>query len=85
MSVMRSRVFGQIAPKLAHIGSRFQAGLLHGAVLLVLGAGACAWAVTPLQVTQWRSGLIELDQAWVEHDGDDLRWAARDFDDRQWY
>ena len=27
---------------------------------------------------------MELDRAWVEHDGDDLAWAVPDFDDSQW-
>jgi sigma-B regulation protein RsbU (phosphoserine phosphatase) len=81
---MRFTDFWQIRPRLAHIGSRFQTCLLHVSVLLVIGASASAWADTSPQATQWRSGLMELDQAWVEHDGDDLRWAVPDFDDSQW-
>jgi hypothetical protein len=28
--------------------------------------------------------LIELDQGWVEHDGDDLQWSRSNLDDSQW-
>src|SRR4051794_12001955 len=33
---------------------------------------------------QWRSGLSEIDSGWLQHDGDDLRWARPDFDDSIW-
>src|ERR1700733_8360411 len=35
-------------------------------------------------ITQWRSGLIELNEDWEEHDGDNLAWATPEFDSRTW-
>jgi Stage II sporulation protein E (SpoIIE) len=56
------------------------------ALYLVLLSGACApiRAATSQEVTQWRSGLIELDDGWVSQDGDNPQWARADFDDSQW-
>jgi phosphoserine phosphatase RsbU/P len=81
---MTSRVFWQICPRFARIGLRCTMRPLHLCRMLVLGACASAWAASPTQVTQWRSGLIELDQGWVEHDGDNLKWSRPDLDERQW-
>ena len=53
-------------------------------LLLLSGICASVWAATPKQVTQWRSGLIELDEDWVAHDGDNVQWANPAFDDSQW-
>ena len=38
----------------------------------------------PAAVTQWRSGLIELNQGWLEHDGDQMEWSRPEFDDSTW-
>ncbi len=76
--------FWQTRRRLGRIGPPSRT---HGFMLVavsLLWASPCAWAVAPAPLTQWRSGLVELDQGWKEHDGDDLRWAARDFDDTQW-
>jgi sigma-B regulation protein RsbU (phosphoserine phosphatase) len=45
---------------------------------------APAVSAAPAPLTQWRSGLIELDEDWVEHDGDNLAWARPDFDSSTW-
>jgi phosphoserine phosphatase RsbU/P len=38
----------------------------------------------PAEITPWESGLIELNQGWVEHDGDNLAWANPGYDDSAW-
>ena len=38
----------------------------------------------PLTDAQWSSGLTELNQGWVEHDGDWADWSRSDFDDSSW-
>ena len=38
----------------------------------------------PVAVTQWRSGFIELNRGWAEHDGDNLAWAETGYDDSAW-
>jgi phosphoserine phosphatase RsbU/P len=35
-------------------------------------------------LTQWRSGLIEINEDWQAHDGDDMAWAKPDFDSSNW-
>jgi sigma-B regulation protein RsbU (phosphoserine phosphatase) len=52
--------------------------------LVFLGLCAPALAATPIAVTQWRSGLIELNQSWFEHDGDQPEWSRPEFDDSAW-
>ena len=46
----------------------------------------CAPALTaaPIAVTHWQSGLIELDQGWSEHGGDEAEWSHPEFDDSAW-
>jgi len=46
--------------------------------------GVSARAAAPVALTTWRSGLVELDQGWLEHDGDNMEWARPDFDDSGW-
>ena len=84
MWFITSRVFWQICPRFARLGRRCTMRPLHLCRLTVLGVCASAWAAGPTQITQWRSGLIELDQGWVEHDGDNLQWSRLDWDDSQW-
>jgi serine phosphatase RsbU (regulator of sigma subunit) len=79
-----SRGLGQICSRYVRIGLDCTMRLLHLCPLVVLGACVTAWAATPTQVMQWRSGLIELDQGWVEHDGDNLQWSRPDLDESQW-
>src|SRR5580704_4975485 len=52
--------------------------------LVFLALCASAFAVPPAELTPWRSGLTEVDEDWVEHDGDDLQWARADLDDTAW-
>ncbi len=33
---------------------------------------------------QWRSGLTEINEGWVAHEGDNPAWASARFDDRDW-
>jgi len=47
--------------------------------------GLCAPAATAsTEVTQWRSGLIEVNQGWHERDGDEAEWSRPEFDDSTW-
>jgi hypothetical protein len=54
-------------------------------LILLLCSLAC-WADTPApaNITQWRSGLVEINDDWAAHAGDDMAWAARGFDDQKW-
>jgi hypothetical protein len=45
------------------------------------GMRGCACAG---EITQWRSGLIEINDDWAAHEGDNMAWAAPGFDDRSW-
>jgi hypothetical protein len=38
----------------------------------------------PIEITQWRSGLTEINEGWATHAGDDLRWVQPNFDDSGW-
>ena len=49
-----------------------------------LSLGLSARAEAPVALTNWRSGLVELDQGWLEHDGDKMEWARPQFDDSGW-
>lgn len=62
-------------------------------VVLVLAQSAVAPALAqPLQsapevrpaITQWRSGLSEINEDWAARDGDNLAWAQPGFDDSHW-
>jgi uncharacterized membrane protein len=57
--------------------------------LMLLGLCVPALTATPttaaaIEVTQWPSGLIELNQGWLEHDGDKTEWSRPEFDDSVW-
>jgi len=52
--------------------------------VLFLGLCAPALAAAPIEVTQWSSGLIELNQGWHEQNGDDTEWSRPEFDDSAW-
>ena len=41
-------------------------------------------SAAPIDARAWRSGLIELNQGWREHDGDDSAWSRPEFDDSAW-
>jgi phosphoserine phosphatase RsbU/P len=34
--------------------------------------------------TEWRSGLVEINDDWAEHEGDNLAWAQPSFDSSSW-
>ena len=54
-------------------------------VLMALALAALAAArAQDAELTQWRSGLVELDEDWAAQDGDDLNWAKPKFDDSGW-
>ncbi len=61
--------------------------LVSALVFLGLSAPALAAApvaVFPVVITQWSSGLIELNQGWRAHDGDQTEWSRPEFDDGAW-
>ncbi len=38
----------------------------------------------PVDATRWRSGLVNLDEGWLQQAGDNLAWAQPGFDDSGW-
>ena len=54
------------------------------ALLVFLGVRTPVLSAAPVSVTQWHSGLVELNQGWLEHDGDNPEWARAEFDDSTW-
>jgi len=63
--------------------------LVPMAIALMLCVAAIAQpmqssAPANVPITQWRTGLVELDEGWKANDGDDLRWARTGFDDSSW-
>ncbi len=54
-------------------------------VIVLLFSAACVavWAA-PVKVTEWRSGLTEINEGWAAHDGDNMAWARAGFDDSDW-
>jgi hypothetical protein len=52
--------------------------------LIALGLWVPASNAAPVEVTQLRSGLIELNQGWREQDGDQAEWSRPEFDDSAW-
>jgi hypothetical protein len=53
-------------------------------ILLVFALACEAGSAAPVQVTEWRSGLTEINDGWVAHDGDNMAWASPGFDDSDW-
>jgi hypothetical protein len=53
-------------------------------LLCSLACGAGAASPAPANITQWRSGLVEINDGWAAHEGDNMAWAAPGFDDRGW-
>jgi hypothetical protein len=58
--------------------------LMLASTVLALGLPAIAVTATPAPVTQWHSGLIELDRGWLAHEGDQIEWSSPEFDDSGW-
>src|SRR5579862_4819509 len=58
--------------------------------LVVLSALVClvltetVLTAAPVAEAQWSSGLTELNQGWLEHDGDRADWYHPDLDDSSW-
>lgn len=54
-------------------------------LILLLFSVACAvgWAAAA-EVTEWRSGLTEINESWAMHDGDNMAWGSAGFDDSRW-
>src|ERR1700677_1589256 len=52
--------------------------------LVCLGLTAPVLIAAPIAVTPWGSGLTELNQTWLEHDGDRAEWSRPGFDDSSW-
>lgn len=61
----------------------FRIAALAG-MLLCRACSAAAAPAQPMELTQWRSGLIEINEGWAAHEGDDQAWAQPDFDDSGW-
>jgi len=53
-------------------------------ILLVCAFGCEAGWAAPVQVTEWRSGLTEINEGWAAHDGDNMAWTSPAFDDSSW-
>jgi hypothetical protein len=53
-------------------------------ILLLCWLACGASSAAPAEVTQWRSGLVEINEGWAAHPGDNMAWAAPGFDDRNW-
>ena len=52
--------------------------------LVCLELTAPVLIAAPIAVTPWGSGLTELNQTWLEHDGDRAEWSRPGFDDSSW-
>lgn len=52
--------------------------------LLLLAAGMLTTGVAQAQVdaTQWKSGTVDIDRGWKEHDGDNPAWAQAGLNDQ---
>ncbi len=37
-----------------------------------------------IDATQWKSGMVDLNDGWKEHDGDNPAWAQSAYNDREW-
>ncbi len=69
---------------LALRGMSWRKLLVLVSALVFLGLCAPVLTAAPIEVTQWRSGLTELNQEWLEHDGDNTEWSRPEFDDSAW-
>lgn len=52
--------------------------------LLFLFLAASASPAQEVDAGEWQSGLIALNEGWLQHKGDDLGWAQPKFDDSSW-
>jgi phosphoserine phosphatase RsbU/P len=81
---MMFRGLQEISTNSARLICRRTSRIMLIALLLLLRLPLSARPAAPMELTQWRSGLTELDQEWLQHDGDDMRWSRPDFDDSGW-
>lgn len=59
--------------------------LLLAASLVLCATASTQQPASPRANTmQWRSGLTEINEGWVAHEGDNPAWASARFDDRDW-
>ena len=58
--------------------------ICRSALPLVLGIVSLTALAKTVEITEWRSGLTEINEGWAEHDGDNAAWARPDFDDSGW-
>lgn len=52
--------------------------------MVFLALCAPALNAAPIEANQWGSGLTELNQGWLEHDGDQKDWSRPKFNDHAW-
>lgn len=53
-------------------------------IFLLCSLACAADTPAPANITHWRSGLVEINDDWAAHDGDNMAWASPGFDDRGW-
>jgi phosphoserine phosphatase RsbU/P len=53
-------------------------------ILLAIHAPLLSAAPAPDEVLHWDTGLFELNQRWLEQDGDQADWSRPDYDDSAW-
>ncbi len=61
---------------------RRAAGIIAALLGLLSMLGPAAQA--QVDATRWKSGTVDLSSGWREQDGDNLAWAASNFDDSGW-
>lgn len=58
--------------------------LVCALMFMVICPPSLTAAPSPIEVTQWETGLTELNQGWLEHDGDEAEWSRPEYDDSAW-
>lgn len=53
-------------------------------ILLLCSLACVPGKAAPVAVTEWRSGLTEINDGWAAHEGDNMAWASPGFDDSSW-
>ena len=52
-------------------------------LMIVAHAGETCRAQV-IDATQWKSGMVDLNDGWKEHEGDNPAWARSAYNDREW-
>jgi hypothetical protein len=60
------------------------AALCAGAAMCAAQSPSTDVSDSPPQPAQFHSGLTEINENWLEHDGDNSAWAARDLNESGW-